>query len=341
MTTMAFSPDGHRLAGHFRGDSLRIIDVLSGTLLWSAPTDDVQAAFAPDGKTLVTGGWDNKLSFRDAATGKVRMTIPVERDPMGGGPGASIDSIAFSQDGKTLATTHYDGTVRVWDPETGTESKRLKSTEGPILSARFSPDEKWIVSGGMDHTVRLWEVATGKEMWQLVGHDGWVTAVEFGFDGRTVVSAAGTEVMSWDLRPKDLPLGPIGPLWDDLLSADSAKAYRAIWALADRAKEAASFFREKIQIAKAVDPDQIAKLIAELNSDQFTIRAAATKSLEGQGLARRRECAALEIESSPESKRRLRSLLDALKSPLSADDLRRSRAVQVLELPKAQKHARC
>lgn len=75
-------------------------------------------AFAPDGKTLVTGsGLKSKpggnavargeVIFWDAATGQVRATLKFDSGP--------VKALAFTADGKTLATGTVDGTVKLWD----------------------------------------------------------------------------------------------------------------------------------------------------------------------------------------------------------------------------------
>jgi hypothetical protein len=82
-----------------------------------------------------------------------------------------------------------------------------------------------------------------------------------------------------------------------------------------------------------VDEKRLARLIHELGSDEFATREAATTELEklGEqaGPALRR---AYEAKPDLEVHRRLQRLLDRLKRQPSREELRRSRAVQALEL---------
>jgi WD40 repeat protein len=334
MNALAFSPNGSRLVTSARKHGLRLWDFAARKPVWSMVLDDeITAAFSPDGKTLVTGGWKSRLSFRDAATGRERLEVSVPADPDQRGQGTYIDSIAFAPDGTLLATAHHDGLIRFWDPGSGKEVKRLRGHTEPVWAVRFSPDGKWVVSGSVDQTVRVWEVLTGKEVRKLTGQGAWVREVAFGADAKTVLAGGGTEVLLWSARPPGPAPGDLSALWEDLLSVDAAKAYTAVWALADRPREASELLRRRIAPEKVENPEQLTKLIAGLDSSQFAEREAATKTLTELGAQAEpalRE--ALGKPSSLEAERRLRMVLDRLSREPTPEEVRRSRAVQALEL---------
>ena len=61
---------------------------------WQGHTDDVYSvAFSPDGKTVVSGSWDNTVRLWDVKTGEA-IGEPWQ------GHTASVSSVAFSPDGK-------------------------------------------------------------------------------------------------------------------------------------------------------------------------------------------------------------------------------------------------
>src|SRR5580700_8264610 len=73
-------------------------------------------AFSPDGKKLVTGGFDSTIKFWDVGAGEEIRTL--------NGPGP-VDSIAFSPNGKFLVSGGEDGAIILWNAETGEEVRRF------------------------------------------------------------------------------------------------------------------------------------------------------------------------------------------------------------------------
>ena len=62
----------------------------------------ISVAFAPDGTTLASIGWDEMIRLWDTATGQLKNTLEGY-------------TVAFSPDGTTLASVNYDGTILLWD----------------------------------------------------------------------------------------------------------------------------------------------------------------------------------------------------------------------------------
>jgi hypothetical protein len=257
----------------------------------------------------------------------VRLTLKDKRNV--------IDGIAFSPDGSSLATCHHGGNIYLRDPKTGEVLKTLKGHLEVAWSVSISPDGNWLASSG-DETVRIWEVATGTEVLCRRGHESRAYQAEFGPDGRTVLSSSmDLTALLWSIGPNDRQghKRPLGALWADL-AGEPAKAYRALWELADDPKSASDFLRRKIAPVKLeVDEQRVKTLLADLDSDDFDKREAAGRGLAamgeaGEGQLRR----ALSEAKSAEVQRRLRGLLTDLKREPTAEDFRRMRAVQVLEL---------
>jgi WD40 repeat protein len=128
--------------------------------------EEVQSvAFSPDGRTVLTTGWDEKTArLWEVATGREIATLRHEK---------AVWSAAFSPDGHTVVTGSLDNTARLWEVSTGNEIATFRH-ESPVASANFSPDGRTVVTAG-SRTVRLWEVATGKEIAALRGYQGWLT----------------------------------------------------------------------------------------------------------------------------------------------------------------------
>jgi hypothetical protein len=126
-------------------------------------------------------------------------------------------------------------------------------------------------------------------------------------------------------------------LWADLAATDAGKAYLALWELAAAPEQAAPFLKERLPAAPQPggnQRDQMARWIADLDSDSFAVREKAMaelrKCIEAAEPALRE---ARTRKSSPEARRRIDELLEergkaAIPLP---QDLRELRMVEALE----------
>ncbi len=228
LQSVAFSPDGQTLASCYRGTRVKgpglrdkqlihLWNVTSGELKWALTgyTFAINCvAFSPDGRTLVSGNYDNTVRLWDAKTGRPLRTFAGHTD--------SVNSVLFSPDGQTLASGSDDGTIHLWDARTGAylrtppvnrTSVGLWSTSRglfrsqfedayPVSSVVFSPDGQTLASGSDDNTIRLWNARTGTHLRTLTKHVGAVSSVAFFPDGQRLVSASYDDrtISLWDVR---------------------------------------------------------------------------------------------------------------------------------------------
>jgi WD40 repeat protein len=127
--------------------------------------------------------------------------------------------------------------------------------------------------------------------------------------------------------------------WDNLTAEDARRAYQAMRTLVAAPERSIPFLRDRLRPVAAAeaeddDPKRIARLIADLDSDDFATRNQAAKELARLGtLAGPALRKAVPTTPSVEVKRRLEELLKDLGSPvLSSERLRAGRALEVLEL---------
>ena len=139
----------------------------------------LQLAFAPDGKSLVSGG-DSTVRIWDAATGKLRQRFKVK---------AGWDlAFAFTADGIAVASGDKKGTVavQVFDTASGKVRRRIEMKERATRpNLTFSADGKGIAFT-QGNTVRICDSATGQEILSIPTPGQPAEEIAFAPDGKTI-----------------------------------------------------------------------------------------------------------------------------------------------------------
>jgi len=145
-------------------------------------------ALSPDGQTLATGSYDQKIKLWKVADGTEIKTLS--------GHNGGVYGLSFRPDGKVLASASADRTVKLWDLATG---KRLDTLSQPLKEqsvVAFAPDGKTLVAGGVDSRIRVWEVSEKAEegsnplVLTRFAHEGAILNLAFSADGKQLVSSA-------------------------------------------------------------------------------------------------------------------------------------------------------
>jgi WD40 repeat protein len=144
ITSVAYSPDGKRLASAGRGfpgaggGEIKVWDAETGQELHTLPDSGLSLAFSPDGRRIAgpLGGYRvGEVKVWDAETGRELLTLQ--------GHASVVRSVAFSPDGQRLASGGFDSMVRVWDAQTGQQLLALKDGGNYVA---FSRDGHWLVT---------------------------------------------------------------------------------------------------------------------------------------------------------------------------------------------------
>jgi WD40 repeat protein len=148
-------------------------------------------AFAPNGRTLASGGEDGATKLWDLGTQRELRALKLDA--------SGINSVAFSPDGAILATGNRAGTLVLWEVSSGRVLHTLKGHAGAVNAVTFAPGGHMLASAGADHSVRLWDAASGSALRTLAAHHDAVMALAFAPDGHTLASGSVDKTIRlWD-----------------------------------------------------------------------------------------------------------------------------------------------
>src|SRR5262249_32207513 len=140
-------------------------------------------AYAPDGRTLVSGAEDGVVHFWDAVTSQ-------ELDRPSDVKGYLLPR-PYSRNGKVLVTVEtFRGaahkTAHVWDTGTGKEIRQRAFAQDSSVAP--SPDGRMLAAventPASNKTIHLLDIATGQESLFVVAQDGRFFTQAFSPDGR-------------------------------------------------------------------------------------------------------------------------------------------------------------
>lgn len=258
----ALNPQGNKIAIGKR-DQILLLEVGSwkNLLTLSGHEDGATAgAFLPDGKRLVSAGFDGFIRVWELEKGREVQRIATKASLMGSvavsadsslvaasGLGEPLQvwslkdseplkgfavqpkdkqsmSLQFSPAGDKILSAEISGGARVVDARSGRELFRAEGRDWNAYCACFTPDGRRFAATALADRLRVitfFDSSTYKEVFEIGAHTECVTALAFTPDGTRLLSVSGDRSIGiWDARLFK-PLARIQDAHSDLLESIS------------------------------------------------------------------------------------------------------------------------
>jgi WD40 repeat protein len=184
VTSVAFSPDGQRIATGCMDGTVKVWDA-NGTCLVTVAAHALPvtaALFSTDGSCVISGSDDGSVRLWSAVNGSARCTL--------GGQNSFIGSVAFSPDGALCACSGGDGIIHLYHASDGSVVRTLAGNTNYVSSLAFAPESARLASGGgpLDPTIKIWKISDGSLLNTIAATTNGVMALSWSPDGSTLAA---------------------------------------------------------------------------------------------------------------------------------------------------------
>jgi WD40 repeat protein len=149
----------------------------------SATPDAIALAVTPDGKRVLTGHENGKVSITDVSSGST-VLVDVKHD------GADVTALAVSANGAVAVSAARNGSIRLWDPMRAQPvgAGRLEGPKQPVNAITVSGDAAIVIAGDGGGTLWMWRLSDGRLVSEQRAHARDVQALALSEDGKLLAS---------------------------------------------------------------------------------------------------------------------------------------------------------
>jgi len=173
------TPDGKMLFAATQAGGVFTVDAETGKyeILGQHESYASGVALLPDGKTLISAGYDGVLQWHDPGERKTTRKIKAHDfwlwDLDVSADGLMVASVTGRYEAggyKYEPAPEREPSVKVFDANTGELRSQFPHVP-PVQAVAFSPDNKFVAAGNLMGEVRVWELASGKQAAQWTTPD--------------------------------------------------------------------------------------------------------------------------------------------------------------------------
>ncbi|KFA70758.1 hypothetical protein S40288_09228 [Stachybotrys chartarum IBT 40288] len=274
VNSVAFSPDGQRLASASDDKTVKIWDTETGQCISTLKGHSARistVAWSYDAAQLASASSDKTIKIWNLLMSQCISTLEGHSD--------SISTVAWSHDAAWLISASKDETAKIWNPAKGECISTLRELPRSTMSVAWSHNAPRLASVSYDNTIKIWDPATAWHISTLIGHTDWVTTVSWSYNAARLASASrDNKIKVWDpmtgqciLTLESLSVGSVAWSYDvaQLASVSYYPTTIKIWDLV--IGQCTSTLEDHTNSVKLVDWSYNATRLASASSDNMVM----------------------------------------------------------------------
>ncbi len=196
-------PDNRRIITVGGDRTIRITDVNTGQsrIIRNSSSEYRVIDVSKSGKFLLAGAEDGRVSLFDLGNFSERVIRQ--------GTGTPVYSVAIAKTEDTFAVGDEKGSVSLWDVESGTLIRSLRSHKSRVTDIEYSDDGELLATSSLDKTIFMWVLDELDELPIVINdNDSYVWDMDFTPDSQYLVAGVQNgSVRVWVTDPQLMARG--------------------------------------------------------------------------------------------------------------------------------------